>query len=95
MEDYLNGILSSLLPKLLASLREQLFAIIKTKDGVYTLLLIKRILVAAAKAGKEHEAELELIWQEMHVVLSKLTQTRRKVHILKRTGSSVMDSSFS
>ena len=73
MEDYLNGILSSLLPKLLASLREQLFAIIKTKDGVYTLLLIKRILVAAAKAGKEHEAELELIWQEMHIVVSKLT----------------------
>ena len=94
MEEFLNGVLSQLLPKLLASLREQLFGIIKTKDGVYTLLLIKRILQAASKASKEHEAELELIWQEMHIVLWKLTQTRRKVLILKRTGSS-MDASFS
>lgn len=77
MQFFLTENVSSLLSKLLASLREGLFQIIKTKDGPYCLLLIKK-LFEFCKANNL-EQELVLLWQELHLTMSKLTSTKRKV----------------
>jgi hypothetical protein len=90
MQDFINTHFSRLLSQLLTGLRETLFQQIKTRDGLYTLLLIKHFLTASD--DQEHAADLELIWQEMHLIMSKLTQTKRKVGLLRR--ASGMDQSF-
>ena len=51
-------------------------------------------LIDLPNDAEGRDESLSLIWQEVHVIMSKLTQTVRKVPTLKNTNSN-LDTSFS
>jgi hypothetical protein len=43
----------------------------------------------------EHQQSPDIIWQELHIIVSKLTQTQRKIANLTRSASKAKETSSS
>lgn len=84
--EYLQQELLSILKKILAVFKDSLHGIVQTRDGLYCLLFISncvRVLQSEdCKVAKRDEC-LDLIWQELHSIMAKLSNTKRKVHMLR------------
>jgi hypothetical protein len=99
-DQFISSQIASLLPKILLTLKDNLFKIIKSQDGLFSLLFINNAVkqtmeeLEQQRLGKGGHVEdspqqrtLDTIWQEMHLIMSKLTSTKRKVVYLKRSAS--------
>lgn len=67
----------SLIPKILHVLKDNLQTIVGTQDGLYCLLFARNALTYLIENSKEeiNQTSLDLLWQDMHIITSKLTQT--------------------
>jgi len=78
-DKYLEGMMPNLLQKILAQFKSSLTHLTKSQDGLYCILFIKNAittLIERQKKGEitqEEQQTLDLIWQEMHAITSKLT----------------------
>lgn len=87
-ESFLESQLPKLLETMFSVLKENIESVFSSTDGLYCMLFIKNCLVK--------EMCKELIWQQMHVLMSKLTQTQRKVNTLRqRQSATELNESFS
>lgn len=75
----------TLLEKILIVFRENLHSILQSNDGLYCLIFIKNCISVLTDDECKLEGKSEcinLIWQEIHAIISKLTKTKRKVNVL-------------
>ena len=97
LDELIKSQMYDLLQKILSVFKENLNQIIHSQDGLYCMLFIKNCfnyLVECPAETEGREDSLNLIWQEFHVIMAKLTHTVRKVPNLRR-GNSNLDTSFS
>jgi hypothetical protein len=86
LDNFIKTEIESLLCKILSVLKENLSTIILQKDGLYCMLFIRNALKYLIEENKD-ESALDMVWQEMHIITSKLTQTSRKVTYLRKSNS--------
>lgn len=75
-----------MLQKILLVLRENVTTIVPSQDGLYSMAFIINCikeLTDPACAVTEKQECLDLIWQEMHVIMGKLTNTKHKLTVLR------------
>jgi hypothetical protein len=44
------------------------------------------------KEQNDNDKSINIIWQQMHIIISKLTQTQRKVHVLGASSEKLNES---
>ena len=85
LDTFIKSEIESLLAKILSVLKDNLTTITLQRDGLYCMLFIRNAIKFLVEA--KDEATLDMVWQEMHLITSKLTQTQRKVTYLRKSSS--------
>lgn len=91
--------LADLVTKVVCSLKDNLTATLKERDGVYCVLFLRKVVGFYISSmdqeglppslNQQFQECLDFVWQEMHQITSKLTKTKRKVATLSRSSSSL------
>jgi hypothetical protein len=86
LDHFIEREIESLLGKILAVLKDNLATMIQQRDGLYCMLFIRNA-IKYLQESKDQEGVLDMVWQELHLITSKLTSTQRKVTYLRRSSS--------
>ena len=71
LDTFIKSEIESLLAKILSVLKDNLTTITLQRDGLYCMLFIRNAIKFLVDV--KDEATLDMVWQEMHLITSKLT----------------------